>query len=45
MLGERLVECAEVLLELDANPLFERVLASYYRGQPDPVTTRLLHGG
>jgi uncharacterized protein (DUF1810 family) len=29
----------------DANPVFERVLARYYRGQPDPVTTRLLHGG
>jgi uncharacterized protein (DUF1810 family) len=73
VLGGRLVECAEALLELDgddpvavmgtidalklrssmtlfaaaadANPVFERVLARYYRGQPDPVTTRLLHGG
>ncbi len=29
----------------DANPVFERVLARYYQGQPDPVTMRLLHGG
>ena len=73
MLGERPVECAEALLELngddpvammgaidalklrssmtlfaavpDANPVFERILTRYYRGQPDTVTTRLLHGG
>jgi uncharacterized protein (DUF1810 family) len=72
VLGQRLVECAEALLELDgddpvavmgtidalklrssmtlfagapdANPAFERVLARYYRGQPDPMTTRLMHG-
>ena len=30
---------------LDAKPVFERVLARYYQGQPDPVTMRLLHGG
>jgi len=29
-----------------ANPVFERVLARYYLGRPDPVTMRLLlHGG
>jgi uncharacterized protein (DUF1810 family) len=28
----------------DANQVFERVLARYYQGQPDPVTVRLLHG-
>jgi uncharacterized protein (DUF1810 family) len=72
VLGERLVECAEVLLGLDGddpvavmgtidalklhssmtlfaaapdpNPVFEHVLARYYRGQPDPLTTQLLHG-
>jgi uncharacterized protein (DUF1810 family) len=73
VLGERLVECAEVLLGLDGddpvavmgtidalklrssmtlfaaapdpNPAFEHVLARYYRGQADPVTTQLLCGG
>ena len=29
----------------EANPVFERVLARYYQGQPDPVSMRLLHGG
>ena len=73
ILGERLVQCAEVLLGLDgddpaavmgtidalklrssmtlfasapdANPVFERVLARYYQGQPDSASMRLLHGG
>jgi uncharacterized protein (DUF1810 family) len=73
VLGERLVECVEALLELDgddpvavmgtidslklrssmtlfasipnANPVFERVLARFYHGQPDLVTRRLLDGG
>ena len=73
ILGERLVQCAEVLLGLDgddpvavmgtidalklrssmtlfagapeANPVFERILARYFQGQPDPVTMELLHRG
>ena len=73
VLGKRMVECAEALLELDgddpvalmgtidslklrssmtlfasvsgANPVFERVLARFYHGEPDLVTQQLLDCG